>query len=144
MIALTAGLAAGPALGGTNGTADEAVAMVKRAVAAVAGEGRDQTLAAVNAKDPRFVDRDLYVFVWDMNGTTLAHAQNPKMIGKNMADITDTDGKPYARERLELAKQKTSFWSDYKFSNPVTKKIEPKSTYCEAANAMIFCVGIYK
>lgn len=127
-----------------HGTADEAVAMVKRTVAAYQANGKDSTFAAITGKDPLFHDRDLYVIVWDMNGNNLAHGANAKMVGRNMAEVTDVDGKPYARERLTLAATQSSFWSDYKFTNPVTKKIEPKTTYCEVTDSVIFCVGIYK
>ncbi|GEO82453.1 cache domain-containing protein [Pararhodospirillum oryzae] len=140
------GLASVAALAQTpgRGTADEAVAMVHTAVSAIETEGKDAALAAITAKDPRFTDRDLFVFVWDMDGNTLAHAANARMVGKNLADATDVDGKAFARERLDLAKTQSGFWTDYKFSNPVTKKIEPKSTYCETEQAMLVCVGIYK
>ena len=56
----------------------------------------------------------------------------------------DMDGKEYIKERVDLAKTKTNFWTDYKFGNPVTKKIEPKSAYCERLDDTVVCGGIYK
>ena len=41
------------------------------------------------------------------------------------------------------AKQKT-FWQDYKFVNPVSKKIEPKEAYCNVEGDAIICSGVYK
>jgi hypothetical protein len=48
------------------------------------------------------------------------------------------------RERTELARKQASFWQDYKFVNPVTKKVEPKQMYCEKLDNTAVCAGIYK
>ncbi len=143
-IAILAWLACFSAQAANVGTADEAVAMVKKAVALIKSTTPDKAYADFTAKDPRFVDRDLYVIVYDMTGRCLAHGANPKLVGKDLLGIEDTDGKAYVQERVDLAKTKESFWQDYKFTDPVTRKIEPKSTYCERLNDTIVCVGIYK
>ena len=61
-----------------------------------------------------------------------------------LADATDVDGVPYVKHRMDLAKSKGTFWQDYKFTNPVTKKIEPKQMYCEKLDDTAVCGGIYK
>ena len=66
------------------------------------------------------------------------------MIGKNFIDIKDPDGKPFQRERVEMAKTKDRFWLDYKFTNPISKKVEPKSMYSEKVGDIIVNCGIYK
>ena len=49
------------------------------------------------------------------------------------------------RERTELGRSKPNgFWQDYKFTNPTSKKIEPKQMYCERLDETIVCGGIYK
>ena len=48
------------------------------------------------------------------------------------------------KERMELARSKGSFWQDYKFTDPVSKKIEPKSMYCERLDDSVVCGGIYR
>jgi len=79
-----------------------------------------------------------------MDGTVRAHGANEKMIGKNLIDLKDVDGKAFVKERVELAAAKPTFWQDYKFTNPVSRKIEPKSMYCEKLDDAIVCGGIYK
>ncbi|MBC7907879.1 MAG: cache domain-containing protein [Rhodospirillaceae bacterium] len=143
MIGMFAILSA-PALAADTGTADQAVALTKKAIAAIKAEGKEKVYAAINAKDPRFIDRDLYVFAYDLDANCLAHGSNPKMVGRNTLDTQDTDGKYYIKERMELGKAKPSFWQDYKFPNPVTKMIEPKSAYCENNDNNLVCVGVYK
>jgi cytochrome c len=121
----------------------EAEAMVAKAVAAI-GADRAAVYKEITAKDGKWVDRDLYAVVYDMNGTCLAHGQNPKQVGKDLIDLADADGKEFVKERVALAKSKGKFWQDYKFTDPVTKKVLPKAAYCEKAGDAIVCAGVYK
>ena len=126
------------------GTATEAVAMVKKAVQLIKTEGKEKAFAEFSDPKGKFVDRDLYVTVYDLNGKCLAHGANPKMVGKDLIDLKDPDGKPFVKERVETSKTKDKFWLDYKFTNPVSKKIEPKSMYSEKVGDIIVNCGIYK
>jgi cytochrome c len=126
------------------GTADEAVAMVKKAIAYMKANGKEKAFAEISNPKGRFVDRDLYVTVYDLNGTCLAHGFNQKMIGKNMIDLKDPDGKPFVKERNEMAKTRDRFWIDYKYINPTTKQIGNKSMYTERFGEILVCCGIYK
>jgi signal transduction histidine kinase len=90
------------------------------------------------------VDRDLYLVVYGLDGVVRAHGANAKLVGEPLIDMLDIDGKPYIKERIELAKSKGTFWQDYKYTNPVSKKIEPKSMYCERLDDLVACAGIYK
>ncbi len=130
--------------GAEYGTKAEAEAMVKKAIAYIKEHGKEKAFAEISNPKGKFVDRDLYVTVYDFNGKCLAHGGNPKMVGKNMIDLKDPDGKPIVREKVELARTKDSFWQNYKFSNPVTKKIEQKSMYIERYGDLIVGCGAYK
>ena len=137
--------AAAPALAKSEfASADEATAMVKQGVAFLKANGKDKGYAAISSKAGPFNDRDLYLVVYGLDGMVHAHGANEKMIGKNLIDLKDVDGKPFVRERVEMGKAKASFWQDYKFTNPVSKKIEPKSMYCERLDDTVVCGGIYK
>lgn len=122
---------------------DETEFMVKRAVSFIKMQGESGAYSEISNRAGRFVDRDLYVVVYTMEGRVLAHGANSKMIGKTLIDLTDIDGKTFIKERIELAKTKTSFWQTYKFTNPENKRIEPKLTYCERLNQTIVCGGFY-
>jgi len=145
-LALLAGLGAAcaPALAADTVTAKEAEAMVKKGVAYLKANGKDKAYAEITNKQGQFVDRDLYLTVYRLDGTMMAHGANEKMVGRNLIDLKDVDGKEFVRERLQLAKTKGAFWQDYKFTNPVSKKIEPKSMYCERYEESVVCGGIYK
>lgn len=130
--------AAGPA------TKDQAVAMVKKAVAAIKAEGTEKAYAEINTPAGKFVDGEIYTVVQGFDGTTLAHATNPKLIGKNMMEAQDVDGKYFAKGMAERGQKEASFWYDFKFVNPVTKKIQVKDMYCEALPPTTVCAGVYR
>lgn len=121
----------------------EAEAMVKKGMAYIKSNGAEKAYAEFNKKGGQFSDRDLYLVVYGLDGMVLAHGSNPKMIGKNLIDLKDIDGKAFVKERVELGKTKPSFWQEYKFTNPENKKIEPKIMYCERQAETVVCGGIY-
>jgi cytochrome c len=127
-----------------NATKEEATAMVKKGVSFLKAQGKEKGHAEISNKAGTFIDRDLYLVVYGLDGTVRAHGANEKMIGKNLIDLKDIDGKPFVKERVELAQARGTFWQDYKFTNPVTRKIEPKSMYCERLDDAVVCGGIYK
>lgn len=140
IVALTAGGASAQ----DKATAAEAEAMVKKAVTFLKQNGAEKAYSAFNDRKGPFTDRDLYIVVYTLDGKCLSHGANEKMIGKDLSEAQDVDGKYYMRERINLAKTKQTFWQDYKFTNPVTKKIEPKQMFCEKVDNSVVCGGIYK
>src|SRR5215469_4802489 len=146
--ALIALIAIAPALAradAAHGSADEAKAMVERAVAMIKSQGADKAFAAINdpaSKD--FHDRDLYVFVRSMDGNTVAHGANKGMIGHTSLDLKDADGKLYNKEMIDLATSKGSGWVDYRWVNPVDKKIEQKSSFILKVGDYVVGAGFYK
>jgi cytochrome c len=135
---------AGVAAAADMGTKDEAVAMVKKAVGFIKANGAEKAYAEFSNPKGQFVDRDLYIAVYDMNGKCLAHGANAKMIGRDLLDNKDVDGKEFVKERVEMMKKQTSGWQDYKFRNPTSNQVEPKAMYVERVNDVIVGCGIYK
>jgi signal transduction histidine kinase len=139
-----AGISAGAAFAAESATKDEAQAMVKKAVAYVKAEGVEKAYPVISTKGGQFSDKDLYIVVYGLDGKVLAHGANQKLVGKDMIDVQDVDGKYFVKERAELGRKQASFWQDYKFVNPVTKKVEPKEMYCERESETVVCGGVYK
>ena len=127
-----------------HGTRDEAIALTKQVVESLNTTGKDKTFAAVDDKSGAFVKGDLYVFIYDLNGTCLAHGANDKLIGKNLIGMKDADGKLLIQEIVDLAKTKGSGWVEYKFWNPVSKTIDAKQSYIERVGDVLVGVGVYK
>lgn len=124
------------------GTKEEAKALVKAAITDFKTQG-PALFEKITAKEAKYVKEDLYVTVYDMTGKCVAHGANPKQVGKDLMELKDPDGKAFVKERVELAKTKGSGWQDYKFTNPVDKKIEPKTAYLEKSGEYIFSCGAY-
>lgn len=123
---------------------EEALAMVKKGIAFIKKEGKDKGYAEITNKKGQFTDRDLYLVVYGLDGVVRAHGANEKMVAQNLMELKDVDGKPFVKERVELAQSKGTFWQEYKFTNPVSKKIEPKLMYCERLEDTAVCGGVYK
>lgn len=138
-------MAAAPVLAADEfGSRDEAQAMVERAAQFLKTQGKDKALAEFGNPKGQFIDRDLYIIAYALDGTRLAHPYNPKLVGKSAADVKDFDGKPYGQEMIEVIKTKGSGWVDYKFTDPVTKKLHDKSTYVLKVDDMFLGCGVYK
>lgn len=133
-----------PAVSAEFATKDEAVAMVKKAVDFIKQQGADKAYVEIDNKSGQFVDRDLYVVVYGLDGKVLAHGANAKLIGKDMIDAQDVDGKYFVKERVDLAQKQAEFWQDYKFVDPATKMIEPKQMYCQRLDETAVCAGVYR
>ena len=136
-VLFTAGLAAG-------GQKEDAVDLVKQGAAYIKANGAEKAVQEFNDKNGKFVKGDLYIFALDMKGIVLAHPINPKLIGKDMLVIKDADGKFFAKDFVNVATNPGKGWVHYKWTNPTTKKIEPKSSFIERVGAMLIGCGIYR
>ncbi len=123
---------------------NEAKEMVERGVAFIEANGKDKAFAEFTNKDGQFIDRHLYLFIVDFNGVTLAHGGNDKLVGKDMSKLKDADNRAFIAEMIELAQTKGSGWVDYKWVNPTTTKIEPKTTYIQRVDDYFVGCGTYK
>ena len=112
-----------------RGTADEAVALTKKAIAYYKANGREKTIEEANNPKGKFSEKDLYVFVSTVKpGPTIAHP-NPKLVGKEMVDLKDVDGVFFVRKFREIAGSKEGRgWVDYKWPNPANGQIPHNAT----------------
>jgi cytochrome c len=130
---------------GEYGSKDEAVAMVKRVEDMFASAGAETTFKAVSDKSTAsFHDRDLYPFIYDLSGRCVAHGARPALIGKNLLDLKDQDGKYLIREMVSIARGPGSGWVNYKWPNPISNKIEDKASYVEKMGDYFVGVGVYR
>jgi cytochrome c len=123
---------------------DEAKAMLTKALAHIKAVGKDKAFADFMTKPSPWVDRDLYITVYDLGGKTLAHGVNAKMVGKENLNLQDANGKFIVKERLEIAKAKGKGQQEFAFLNPMTKQIEAKLQYFERLDDVVIAVGAYK
>jgi cytochrome c len=140
---ISAGLAAGtPA---SARTAEEVQALATRAVAHIHDVGRDQAFADFSRPDGGFVDGELYIFCQDISGVVVAHGGNPKIVGRNMADVRGPDGRLSNVEINRLGLTRGSGWLEFRWPNPATKRIELKSAFVLKVDDSTVCgSGYYK
>jgi signal transduction histidine kinase len=126
-------------------TEKDAIAMAERGAAMVKAKGKEEVMKRITAKDPDFVQGSLYIDMRDVKtGIVLAHPYNPSIVGKDLTDVPDANGKKYRREIIELAAAKGKGWVDYQYKNPTSGKIEPKTTYILLVDGVVLEAGLYK
>jgi signal transduction histidine kinase len=140
------------AFAGEKSGADDAIAFVKKAINHIKMYGPEKSFVEFNRMDSPFNTMsdlnkkgDLYVFVMNGDGIEVAHGKNPKMQGKNLIDLRDSEGIYLQREMLKACDSKDGKgWVDYKWPNPITKVVEQKSSYVEKFGGFCIGTGIYK
>ena len=82
----------------------DAVDLVEKAIQFAKANGKDKVLAELSTPKGAFDKGELYVFAYDFSGVVLAHPNNPKLIGKNMLEMPDLNGKLFRKDIVTLAK----------------------------------------
>jgi cytochrome c len=125
-----------------GGTPEQAKALAEKAAALVSADGA-KAFSEINNPHGAFVQGDLYVVVVDSKGVIRANAILPKLIGVNMWDAKDPDGDLITQKLIKEADSDGTGWVMIKFTNPATKKIEPKKTWVhKVGDYVVFC-GAY-
>jgi len=112
-----------------QGTADEARHMVLNAVANIQYLGLSAAIPLLHQPDGPFIDRDLYVFVFDRHGIYHAFGANPQSVGKSVGDAHSIDFETLLSEAWRLCDDEGGGWVSYAVTNPVTGQIQAKSSY---------------
>ncbi|HZZ94151.1 MAG TPA: methyl-accepting chemotaxis protein [Usitatibacter sp.] len=123
---------------------DEAISLVGRGIEHLARRGAQAAFRDFENRSGAFVRGDHYLWACDLRGTVLCHPMRPKSRGENHADLRDADGRPFIRQVISIASQRGRGWVDYQWINPVSKIVEPKSTYFERSGDVILLCGIYR
>jgi hypothetical protein len=126
-------------------TPEEVQAFTQRAVTHIHDVGRDQAFADFSRPDGGFVDGELYIYCQDASGVVVAHGGNPKIVGRNMADVRGPDGRLPNVEINQLGLTQGSGWLEFRWPNPATKRIELKAAYVLRVDDHTVCgSGYYK
>ncbi|MFY7857375.1 MAG: cache domain-containing protein, partial [Rubrivivax sp.] len=127
-----------------QGSADEAVALVERALPLLQSKGLQGASASLHSAEEGFVDRDLYVFVVDRQGTYRLHGAKPAMEGKRVHDVPGIDGPRFVNDVFAAA-QAGGGWVEYDILNADTGAVLPKASYVVALDAqMAVGCGVYR
>ncbi len=123
-------------------SAAQAREMLERA--AVALQGDAAALADFQDVGGRFIQDDLYVFVVDMeDGRFLAHGASPALLGRDGRALRDPKGKAIVADMLAIARSKGAGQLEYAWHNPLTGKVESKTSFFRAVDGKLVGVGYY-
>jgi len=125
-----------------RGTAEEAQALVSKAIAAYDAKGT-AAFAEMMPPSEEFRDRDLYMFIIGSDNRTVAHGRDPGRVGDDISGLVDATGKPFGKEIIGKADEK-GVWIDYVFRDPLTEMDLQKSSWVVRHDGYIFGCGIYK
>jgi cytochrome c len=120
-----------------------AIALAERAVAHVGAVGRDQALADFNRPDGGFVDGESYVFCHAADGLVVAHGGNPALVGRNMLNARDPDGKRPSESLNRIGFTEGAGWFEFRWPNPVTKLIQQRAAYILKVDDAMVCGSGY-
>jgi len=80
-----------------------------------------------------------------MDGTMIAHPIKASLVGKNLIDLKDSEGKEFFKDMIKVAKESGSGWVDYMWPKPGEEKPSPKTSYVLKVNDDVFVgAGVYK
>ena len=121
---------------------DRAKALLAKAVARYRRHG-DKALADF-AESGRFEDGELYVYVLATDGKFLASGGSSSvLVGRNVAEMRDSVGKPFFKEMLKVAAEKGSGHVEYRWLNRLDKREERKLAFFRRVGERIIAVGFY-
>jgi hypothetical protein len=138
-----------PAIAQQGGTAQEARAMLDKAVAAVKTD-KTKALDTFNKGEGGFRDRDLYVFCANVTDAKLVALGNPnakQLIGTDGRTLKDSDGKAYGQEIFNAGQKpegQVTEVSGYLFPRPSDPKPVPKDSFVTKVGDIYCGVGYYK
>jgi hypothetical protein len=127
-----------------RGSADEARELLDRAWNHVAQLGQEQGFKDLHDTAGPFIDRDLYVFALDRDGTYIACGAKPELIGSNVGSLPGIKGTSFVQDAWAAA-EAGGGWVQYEIANPLTGEVTPKTSYMlQLDDALLLGCGVYR
>jgi len=149
LLVLISSLVSTVALAEESATRDEVVAMCQAAAQAVL-EDKDAAIKEIGDKNGKFVWKNTYVFLMDIQGNMLAHPMIPQLTEKgSLLGVTDKNKKNPKLlfvEFVDVATKNGEGWVWYMWPKPMQKEPSKKFTfiYRVGHTDMFVGAGIYK
>ncbi|MFP5324210.1 MAG: methyl-accepting chemotaxis protein [Gammaproteobacteria bacterium] len=126
-----------------QGTAQEAMEMVSRALAFRRQTGKEAFLQGITSATGEFFDRDMYVFALDSQGSYRAFGGKPEKVGSRVQDIPGVDGASLLVSIIAQAELEPG-WVEYDIVNPATGAVQTKMSYVTKVDDLYVGCGVYK
>jgi cytochrome c len=124
-------------------TPDEAKALAEKAAAHFKEVGPDKAIADFSDPGAGYVDRELFVVVYDPANRIMGSWGIPALRGKDATLMKDVEGKEFGKDIIALAKSQGSGWVAYRMTNPVTRKVALKRSWVIGMGDYILFVGAF-
>jgi hypothetical protein len=112
-----------------QGTADQARQLVFDALVHIKAVGYAQAVRDFHNPQAGFIDRDLYVFIFDRAGFYNVHGAMPEKDGSDLRAIVGLDAEQLVADAWEVCDTDQGGWVSYAITNPVTRDVQAKSSY---------------
>ena len=109
-------------------SADEAQALLERAQAHLEQSGRERAFADFHDADGEFIDRDLYIFIFDRNGNIVVFGSRPALVGEPASAIPGLETTSFLESAWKAA-DAGGAWIQYDVISPGTQQITPKESF---------------
>jgi cytochrome c len=125
-------------------TYEQAKRLVDRAVAHLKKVGPDKAFADFNDANGKWIEDELYIFVFDMKGVYKATGFKPERTGSDAWNMKDASGRlAVVQEIVKKAKRDGEAMVDYLWKNPANGKLENKTSYVVKAGDYVVGAGFY-
>jgi methyl-accepting chemotaxis protein len=126
-----------------QGTADEASALMTRALEHRQSVGRERFVQALTDPQSGFHDRDMYVFALDRQGGYRAFGGKPEKVGSRVQDIPGVNGQALLESIVAQAEHEPG-WVEYDIVNPQSGKVQTKMSFVTKVDDLYLGCGVYK
>ncbi|HJV00508.1 MAG TPA: cache domain-containing protein [Burkholderiaceae bacterium] len=123
---------------------DNARQLVKKAIAHLKASGLQQACADFGDPAKGYMAGASYVFIQDLHVKMVCNPSNPRIVGKDLAELKDANGFTFSREMVRIASTAGSGWVEYKWINPATGQLQQKKSYVERSDEYVVGAGFYK
>lgn len=123
---------------------DSARQLVKKAIGHLKASGLQQACADFGDPAKGYMAGASYVFIQDMHVKMVCNPSNPRIVGKDLAELKDANGFAFSREMVRIASTAGSGWVEYKWINPATGQLQQKKSYVERSDDYVVGAGFYK
>ncbi len=96
---------------------------------ALLGKKGEDAFPAFQGKDSDFIFAGTYIWIHDLNGVMRMHPIKYKLNGKNLINLSDSNGKLFFAVMNEVTEENGSGWVDYMWPKPGEKKPSPKISF---------------
>ncbi len=120
-----------------------AQALAERAAQHLAKVGAEQAFKDFQDPAGGFLDGDLYVFVFDFEGTLMASGGFPGAVGRNLVVGYHEPSATNVRNLIAVARTQGQGWSEYVWRNPCSGRRELKISYVIKVGDLVVGVGAY-